>query len=89
MYFYIVEIDAKGKKSVTLPFENDVVVISATEYFGNDAKLITPVFDEVDENRKQTFKLTTSERIRYEKYKCVWNLNDRDNFITHRNKGRK
>ncbi len=89
MYFYIVEIDAKGKKSVTLPFENDVVVISATEYFGNDAKLITPVFDEVDENRKQTFKLITSERIRYEKYKCVWNLNDRDNFITHRNKGRK
>jgi len=89
MYFYIVEIDAKGKKSVTLPFENDVVVISATEYFGNDAKLITPVFDEVDENRKQTFKLTSSERIRYEKYKCVWNLNDRDNFITHRNKGRK
>ncbi len=39
MYFYIVEIDAKGK-SVTLPFENDVVVISATEYFGNDASLL-------------------------------------------------
>lgn len=88
MYFYIVELDVKGKKCVTLPFENDVVVISATEYTGNVAKLITPVFDEVAENRKQTFKLSASERIRYEKYKCVWNLNDRDNFITHRNKGR-
>ncbi|MDE5670685.1 MAG: hypothetical protein K2I14_04380 [Eubacterium sp.] len=88
MYFYIVEMDVKGKKCVTLPFENDVVVISATEYFGNDAKLITPVFDEVDEKRKQTFKMTAAEKVRYQKYKCVWNLNDRDNFITHRNKGR-
>lgn len=89
MYFYIVEMDVKGKKCVTLPFENEVVVISATEYFGNDAKLITSVFDEVDENRKQTFKMTAEEKVRYQKYKCVWNLNDRDNFITHRNKGRK
>ena len=89
MYFYIVEIDVKGKKCVTLPFENDVVVISATEYIGNDVKLITPVFDEVDENRKQTFKMTPAEKIRYQKYKCVWELSDKDNFITHRNNGRK
>ncbi|MDE6412590.1 MAG: hypothetical protein K2K42_01645, partial [Eubacterium sp.] len=89
MYFYIVEIDVAGKKCVTLPFENDVVILSATEYNGTGHKLITPVFDEVDENRKQTFKMTAAERVRYEQYKCVWNLNDKDNFVTHRNKGRK
>ena len=88
MYFYIVELDVAGKKSVTLPFENDVVIISVTEYNGADRKLITPVFDEVDENRKQTFKMTASEKIRYQKYKCVWELSDKDNFVTHRNKGR-
>ncbi|MDE5995876.1 MAG: hypothetical protein K2G56_03055, partial [Eubacterium sp.] len=89
MYFYIVELDVKGKKCVTLPFENHIAVISATEYNGVDSKLITPVFDEVDENRNQTFKMTAAERVRYEQYKCVWNLNDKDNFVTHRNKGRK
>lgn len=89
MYFYIAEIDVKGKKTVTLPYEKDIVVISAAEYHGTDSKLITPVFDEVDENRKQTFSLTLKEYLRYEYYKCVWNLNDRDNFLSHRNKGRK
>lgn len=89
LYFYITELDVKGKKAVTLPFANDVVVISASEIIGDNGTLVTPVFDEVDENRKQTFALNAKERIRYEKYKCVWNLNDRDNFITHRNKGRK
>lgn len=88
MYFYIAEIDVKGKKCVTLPFENDVVVISATEYSGNDAKLITPVFDEVDEGRKQTFKLNASERVRYAKMKCVWNLGDKDNFLSNNNNGK-
>ncbi|MDE6123906.1 MAG: hypothetical protein K2G22_01580, partial [Eubacterium sp.] len=72
-----------------LPHEKDIVVISATEYHGTDSKLITPVFDEVDENRRQTFSLTLKEYLRYEHYKCVWNLNDRDNFLSHRNKGRK
>lgn len=89
LYFYITELDVKGKKAVTLPFANDVAVISASEIIGDNGTLVTPVFDEVDENRKQTFALNAKERIRYEKYKCVWNLNDRDNFITHRNKGRK
>lgn len=89
LYFYITEIDVRGKKTVTLPFANDVVVISASEVTGNNSALVTPVFDEVDEKRKQTFAMNAKERIRYEKYKCVWNLNDRDNFITHRNKGRK
>lgn len=89
LYFYIVEMDVKGRKAVTLPFANEVVVLSASEVTGSRAELITPVFDEVDENRKQTFAMNAKERVRYEKYKCVWNLNDRDNFITHRNKGRK
>lgn len=89
LYFYITEIDVKGKKAVTFPFNKNVVVISASEKIGGDGALITPVFDEVDKNRKQTFSMTLKERIRYEQYKCVWNLNDRDNFITHRNRGRK
>ena len=88
MYFYITEIDVKGKKAVTLPKDSDIVVIAVTEYSGAAGKLATPVFDEVDESREQTFRFTPGEYIRYQRYKNVWHLNDKDNFLKDRNRGR-
>ena len=88
MYFYIVEIAVKGKKAVTLPKDSDIVVIAATEYSGAEGKLATHVFDEVDTNREQTFGFTLGEYIRYQRYKNVWHLNDKDNFLKDRNRGR-
>ena len=55
-------------KSVTLPFENDVVVISATEYFGNDAVYYFLFLMRLMKIESKPL-LITSERIRYEKYK--------------------
>ena len=88
MYFFIVEVNVKGKQTVTLPEDNDIVVIAATEYSGAAGRLATPVFDEVDKNREQTFKFTLGEYIRYQRYKNVWHLNDKDNFLKDRNRGR-
>ena len=87
--FYITEIDVKGKNSVILPVDKNIVVISATEVKNRSGKIISKTFDEVDENRKQTFYMTFGEFIRYCWYKCVWNLNDKDEFITALNRGRK
>lgn len=88
MYFFIVELNVKGKQAVTLPEDSDIVVIAATEYSGAAGRLATPVFDEVDKNREQTFKFALGEYIRYQRYKNVWHLNDKDNFLKDRNRGR-
>lgn len=88
IYFYITEIDVKGKKLVTLPNDKDIVAISATEVVGKAQPLITPVFDSLKE-RVQTFSLNFSELIRYAWYRCIWNLGDKDNFISDKNRGRK
>ena len=87
--FYIVELDVKGKDSVILPVDRDVVVIAATEVKGKHGQIVSKTFDEVDENREQTFYMTFGEFIRYCWYKCVWNLNDKGEFITANNRGRK
>lgn len=87
--FYIVELDVKGKDSVILPVDQDVVVIAATEVKNKSGKIVSKTFDEVDEDRVQTFYMTFGEFIRYCWYKCVWNLHDRDEFITAINRGRK
>lgn len=87
--FYIVELDVKGKDSVILPVDQDVLVIAATEVKNKGGKIVSKTFDEVDEDRVQTFYMTFGEFIRYCWYKCVWNLNDKGEFITAINRGRK
>lgn len=87
-YFYVTEINVKGKKTVTLPDNENIVVIAATEYCGAAGGLVTPVFDEVSKYREQTFRFTLGEYIRYQRYKNVWHLNDKDNFLKDRNRGR-
>lgn len=87
--FYITEIDVKGKEAVILPVDKDIVVISASEVTNRNGRIVSRTFDEVDENREQTFYMTFGEFLRYCWYKCVWNLNDKDEFIKAINRGRK
>lgn len=87
--FYIAELDVKGKENVILPVDKNIVVLAATEVKGTSGAIVSKTFDEVDKDREQTFYMTFGEFVRYCWYKCVWNLNDKDEFITALNRGRK
>ncbi len=87
--FYITEIDIRGKSAVILPVDKDIAVLSAVEVSNSDGFIVSKTFDEVDEDREQTFYMTFGEFLRYCWFKCVWNLNDKDEFITALNRGRK
>jgi alpha-mannosidase len=88
LYFYIVELDVKNSKTVMLPVDKDVVIISAVEVLSDCGKLVTPVYDEIENNRPFTFYLSLKERLQYIWNKCVWNLGDKDDFIRNNNNGK-
>ncbi len=87
MYFYITEIDVKGRKTVTMPDDSGIVAISAAQVSALGSPLITDVFDSV-EKRSQPFRMTFAETLRYIRGRFVWNLCDKDNFISDKNRGR-
>lgn len=88
LYFYIVELDVKSAKTVTLPQDDNIVIISASELSGKNSSLITPTYDEVRNNRPFTFSLTVKEKLQYISNKCVWKLGDKDDFWRHNNNGK-
>ncbi|MGN1201836.1 MAG: glycoside hydrolase family 38 C-terminal domain-containing protein, partial [Eubacterium sp.] len=65
MYFYIAELDVKGAKTVMLPVDDEIVIISATELTGVNSKLVTPTYDEVENKRPFTFEMTFKEKLQY------------------------
>lgn len=83
LYFWVVQLDS----SVTLPDNPDLVILSASEVQSSDASLATPLYDEV-EKREFNYTMNFKEKLWYIHSKCVWMLNDRDNFLTHWNNGR-
>ena len=87
MYFYLVEFDLYGENEITLPNDNDIVILAASQTNAPFAKLATPTYDEV-EKRPFTFKLNLKEKLQYVYNKCVWQLGDKDNFIKDNNKGK-
>ena len=88
LYFYIAELDVKGAKTVMLPVDNQIVILSAAELSGVNAKLAAPTYDEVENHRPFTFYLTFKEKLQYFWNKCVWNLCDKDDFFRHNNNGK-
>ena len=46
------------------------------------------VYDEIQNNRPFTFKMSKKEKAEYILGKCVWNLNDKDEFIKANNRGK-
>ncbi|MCH5320775.1 MAG: hypothetical protein J1E36_03365, partial [Eubacterium sp.] len=88
MYFYIASLHVKGAKAVTLPVDDKIVIISGAQLCGVNASLATPTYDEIVNNRPFTFAMTLKEKLQYIWNKCVWNLNDKDDFLRHNNNGK-
>ena len=83
LYFWVVQFDG----SVTLPDNSNLVILSASEVQSPNASLATPLYDEV-EKREFSYTMNLKEKLWYIHSKCVWMLNDKDNFLTHWNNGR-
>ncbi len=84
MYFWIEAFDG----SVELPENSKIVVLSASRVKGNQARLVTPLIERVENNRPFTFYKNLREKLWYINSKMVWNLHDKDNFLTHWNNGK-
>ncbi len=88
MYFWVIDLDTTGAKTVTLPKDSSIVVIAVTEVVdAPSAKLVTQMYDKV-QKRPFTYKKTLKEQIWYLHSKCVWMINDKDNFLSHNNNGK-
>lgn len=87
MYFYLVELDTSKDKKINLPNDENIVILSASAVKAENAYLATPAYDEV-ERRPFDYKMSFTEKLNYIRNKCVWRLNDRDNFIKDNNRGR-
>lgn len=83
LYFWIVTLDG----TTTLPSHPDLVILSACEINSQNADMVTPLIDSVPE-REFTFTMSLKEKLWYLHSKCVWMLNDKDNFIRHNNNGK-
>lgn len=86
MYFYIVEIDTSVQKTVTLPDDDNFVIISAAAVNGDTSFLVSPTYDEV-ESRKFDFKLSPVQKIQYAYNRCPWQLNDVKGYFSDINRG--
>ena len=88
MYFYIVEFDVPKNSTVIFPNDSDIVILAACSLYDGKATLAAPVYDEIQNNRPFTFKMSKKEKAEYILGKCVWNLNDKDEFIKANNRGK-
>lgn len=86
LYFYIVRIALNGATRVTLPVDNDIIFLSASEVNNSGGWLAAPVYDEADK-REFDFSLNFIQSLQYLYNKCVWQLHDKKGFISDNNKG--
>lgn len=84
LYFWLISFD----ETVILPDDPDIVILGAVKTAANGTKLLTPLEDEVENHRQMTFKMNFVEKLRYFNSKMVWNLHDKDNFLSHWNNGK-
>ena len=88
MYTWVITLDVKGKNTVTLPNNPDLIVLSACQVEnGYKASLVTQLYDEV-EQRDFTYKKTFKEKLWYLESKLLWNINDTDDYFRHNNNGK-
>ena len=76
MYFFNVTFDVKDKKEVTLPIDNDIVIISAATLNSETAEIKTQLLEEV-EPRKFNFKMTRQEKHNYRVERRYKNMGDK------------
>jgi len=75
VYFFSVTFDVTGKNELTLPSDNDIIIISATATNGEIAEIKTPLLEEVDA-RKFKFRMTAKEKFRYRVQRSILNMGD-------------
>lgn len=84
LYYWVVLLD----EGETIPANEDLRILAATMIDKRDYALVTPLMDEIENNRPFTFKKNAKEWLWYLNSKLVWNLNDRDDFLRHNNNGK-
>ncbi|MFR5875334.1 MAG: glycoside hydrolase family 38 C-terminal domain-containing protein [Eubacterium sp.] len=84
LYFWVITLDG----STVLPKDENIVVLAATEVSGADGSLVTPLYDEIENNRPFTFKKNFKEMLWYLESKLIWNINDKDDYFRHNNNGK-
>ena len=84
MYFWVVTLDG----SAVLPKNKDIVVLAATEVGGEKGSMVSPLYDEIENNRPFTFKKNFKEQLWYIQSKLLWNINDKDDYFRHNNNGK-
>lgn len=84
LYYWVVTLDG----TTILPKDKDLVVLAATEVSDDDYALVTPLMDEIENNRPFTFKKNFKEKLWYLQSKLLWNINDKDDYFRHNNNGK-
>ena len=74
--------------SVTLPKNDNIIVLAASAVSASNSSLVTRLYEKIENNRPFTFTMSLKEKLQYFNSKLVWNLNDKDNFISHWNNGK-
>lgn len=84
LYYWVVLLEA----GATIPANEDLRVLAATVIDKRDYALVTPLMDEIENNRPFTFRKNAKEWMWYLNGKLVWNINDKDDFLRHNNNGK-
>ena len=88
LYYWVVSLDVHQSSEVILPKDKNLVIIAASEVKCANASLVTPLYDEVENNRPCTFKKNFKEQCWYLSSKLLWNINDKDDYFRHNNNGK-
>ncbi|MCD7723829.1 MAG: hypothetical protein LUH82_07825 [Clostridiales bacterium] len=84
LYFWVVTLDG----SAVLPQDENIMVLAAAEVSPAGASLVTPLYDEIENNRPFTFEKNLKEKLWYLQSKLIWNINDKDDYFRHNNNGK-
>lgn len=72
--------------TVEMPKDKSLIILAVTR-FKKDGRAITPLIDKIQNNRPFDFDMTLKEKWWHLSSKFVWNLNDKDNYLSHWNNG--
>ncbi|MBQ9531482.1 MAG: hypothetical protein IJR70_05375 [Eubacterium sp.] len=86
LYYWVVSLDVKKGSEVVIP--EGLIVIAASEVKNSGASLVSPLYDEVENNRPCTFKKNLKEQWWYLTSKLRHNINDKDDYFRHNNNGK-
>lgn len=87
-YYWVITLNVKKGSEVVLPNDTEIEVLAATEVMDTGASLVTPLMDEIENNRPLTFKKNFKEWMWYLNSKRLSQINDKDDYFRHNNNGR-